>query len=112
MRPYQGIYERMAFPPYRFSEFPKYVTRKNGERVIVKSRKEEIEIELEPEPTEGKAPDKVLAERDELAKRLAEAEAALVQERTKNALAVGAIEPQVGKVETETAKAAFGQKSA
>lgn len=112
MRPFQGIYEKMAFPPYRFYEYPKAVLDKAGNKRIVNSRAEEVKVELEAAPEEGQTKDSIEAERNRLATKLAEAEAALAAERAKNSLALaGKVAPTVGKVETETKAPSVSKKA-
>lgn len=41
---YYGQYARMAFPPYKYREYPKMVTLPNGKDGVVNSQAEELRI--------------------------------------------------------------------
>lgn len=80
------MYAAMKFPQYKFEEFPKWVTRYNGDRVVVNNQAEELRIVAEiPEARpltelEGKLLD-AERDRDEVAKALdkSQGEAATLQ---------------------------------
>jgi hypothetical protein len=100
MRPFQGMYEKMSFAPYRFQEYPKWVTRKDGSRVVVSDQRQEMAIIAEPMPEAGQATASLEAQNAELAAKLFESEKALTELRAKNDLAKGAVKPAVGPVGT------------
>lgn len=45
--PYQGVFEKLEFQPYKFAEYPKTVKDANGKRVTVKTQREELAIVAE-----------------------------------------------------------------
>lgn len=49
-----GVYDRIKFPEYEFQEYPKWVTRPNGQRTIVQNLSEELKVAQES--PEGNAP--------------------------------------------------------
>ncbi len=68
-RPYKGVFEHMAFPPYRFEEYPKQITV-NGKDIIVQSQREELAlIATTPEAMEK---DPVVVEKNKLASMLSD----------------------------------------
>ena len=71
-----GVYDRLKFPDYEFQEYPKWVTRPNGQRCIVQNLSEELRVAQED--PEGNAPAE--AEQSEKAHLLR----LLEQERSKN----------------------------
>jgi len=92
----------MKFPPYRFSEYPKWVRLKNGADLLVGNRKEEIDAELD----KGLAEPPSASQREvHLAKELAEAQALIVELRTAKMAAARteAAKPIVGQVGTKSA---------
>jgi hypothetical protein len=108
MTDHAGIYRNMKFAPYRYQEYPKWVTLASGEAVLVDSRKAELDAELDHGLAKS-VPTTSQRELD-LAKQLSDAQA-LIQElrlaRGRNEeVAVPA--PIVGKVETKQAPKAPG----
>jgi hypothetical protein len=49
-----GIYDKLVFPDYVYQEYPKWVTRPNGQRIIVQNLAEELKVAQED--PEGNAP--------------------------------------------------------
>jgi|FreactcultuFSWF8_1027224.scaffolds.fasta_scaffold00975_5 hypothetical protein len=68
MSGYKGVYAKINFPPYKFSEFPKAVKNWDGKTVIVNNQREELaHIASQPDAE----PDPVLVEKNNLAEQLA-----------------------------------------
>jgi hypothetical protein len=95
----QGIYRNMKFTPYKYQEYPKWVTLASGEAVLCESRKAEMDAELDyglaqSVPTSS-------AREVELAKQLAEAQSLIQELRLSRGQGkVESLPPVVGKVET------------
>lgn len=68
-----SVYDTMNFPKYIWKEFPKWVTRKDGSKVVVASAQEELKV-LATDPSEAKQTP-AEKERDALALELAELKA-------------------------------------
>jgi len=72
-----GIYRNMKFDPYKYREYPKWVTLASGEAVLVDSRKAEMDAELDHGL--AKAVPSASSREMDLARQLAEAQS-LIQE--------------------------------
>ena len=70
--PNQGIYGSMKFPPYRFTEYPKAVTRADGTKVRVESQREEIALTLDIGVAEAPAPNALQEQNVKLAQQVAD----------------------------------------
>lgn len=100
-----GIYASMKFPPYRFQEYPKAVTAKDGTVRRVNNQREEMAVEAEPAPEAGAVTASLEAQLADAQKRAREAEAALAALQAKNMLGhAGEIKPTVGPVGTDKAQ--------
>ena len=70
--PNQGIYGSMKFLPYRFTEYPKAVTRADGTKVRVESQREEIALTLDIGVAEAPAPNALQEQNVKLAQQVAD----------------------------------------
>lgn len=68
---YAGPYAHMKFPPYVFKEYPKWITREDGKRMLVKNQQEEIQNQMEVIDGKAQIADPVVRERDALAGQVA-----------------------------------------
>lgn len=72
--PFTGVYGNMEFPEYKFQEFPKLLKLPSGREVRVDNQREELNAIAEDEQIPKHDLSPVVAERDELAGKLAEAQ--------------------------------------
>lgn len=84
--PYEGMYAKLKFPPFKYQEFPKIVRGEKGEPIQVASRTEELEHYAKrsmdvPEDAVSAA----LNERDDLASQLAVMQARMADLEKENA---------------------------
>lgn len=100
MTEFAGMYATMKFPPYRHCEYPKWVRRNDGELVLVSDKRAEMDVELAPIPEQGEAQIAIEAQRDQLARELAEVHAELAKLRAERQIP-GSIDPKVGPVTTK-----------
>jgi hypothetical protein len=76
MAAFQGVFERMAFPPYKYKEYPKWVKNAAGADVLVHSQTEEIRLEM-AKVDEAVEVNPLLLENAKLAQQIAELTAQL-----------------------------------
>lgn len=72
--PFAGVFEKMEFPPYKFVEYPKWITLADKSRRLVQNQREELALVAEISEDGAKDPvveAKIAAEQRE-AKALAE----------------------------------------
>jgi hypothetical protein len=72
---YQGVFAKIEFPPYKYVEYPKWIQNNEGKDVIVQSQQEELRVR--GELVSADAVIGIEAERDLLAKQVAELQARL-----------------------------------
>ena len=58
---YLGPFANIEFAPYKFEEYPKWVEKKDGTKVLVKSQRDEILLATELAPDERAMQEKELA---------------------------------------------------
>lgn len=78
-----GIYSHIKFPPYVYQEYPKWVTKPNGEKVIVKDAREELLTAAEPTGEGVENVNPIVAERDRLAQEVAMLRAQMAADKVK-----------------------------
>lgn len=104
-----GVFATMKFPPYKFVEYPKWITKPDGTRMVVQDQSEELRIKAElpaqrPQTELERERDGVVVERDHLAQVVASKDAELAKLREQLASAqtptpaVEGAKPAVGVV--------------
>ncbi len=71
-----GIYASMKFPDYKYQEYPKWVVKNTGERIVVSNQAEELRVRSEipeerPQTEVERERNAISKERDELAQQIA-----------------------------------------
>lgn len=78
-----GIYSHIKFPAYEYKEYPKWVTKPNGQKVVVQDAREELLTAAEPSGVDVENVNPIVAERDKLAQEVAMLRAQMAADRVK-----------------------------
>lgn len=109
-----GVFATMKFPPYKFQEYPKRITKPDGTRVRVLDQADELRVKAEipearPQTEIERERDDIVVQRDQLANVVASKDAELARLREDMAKLQAATVPKViGHATPEAAAEAAG----